>query len=56
MAFMRNFGHKNADEFYGLGINAKNSEFHAAMGLCNLKHVDSIIEKENGNVIFTTTC
>ncbi|MFC0525422.1 DegT/DnrJ/EryC1/StrS family aminotransferase [Pontibacillus salicampi] len=25
------------------GINAKNSEFHAAMGLCNLNYVDEVI-------------
>ncbi|WP_069660294.1 DegT/DnrJ/EryC1/StrS family aminotransferase [Arcticibacter eurypsychrophilus] len=45
MAFMRNFGHNGPNEFTELGINAKNSEFHAAMGLCNLKHVDEILEK-----------
>jgi len=28
-----------------LGINAKASEFQAAMGLCNLNYVDSIIEE-----------
>jgi len=43
--YMRNFGHKSAEEFWGLGINGKNSEFHAAMGLCNLKFVDEIIKK-----------
>ena len=40
---MRNFGHKGQEDFWGLGINAKNSEFHAAMGLVNLKYVDQII-------------
>lgn len=43
MAEMRNFGHSSLTTFAGLGINGKNSEFHAAMGLCNLPHVDSII-------------
>lgn len=43
ISYMRNFGHKNQEEFWGLGINGKNSEFHAAMGLCNLPHVDEII-------------
>ena len=33
----RRFGHRNDDHFQ-VGINAKNSEFHAAMGLCNLKY------------------
>ena len=45
MEWMRRFGHKGQDDFYGVGINAKLSEFHAAMGLCNLKCVDEIIEK-----------
>lgn len=35
-------GGEDADE---IGGNAKLSEFHAAMGLCNLKHVDTEIEK-----------
>lgn len=45
MAHMRNFGHNGAEDFSELGINGKNSEFHAAMGLCNLNHADEILEK-----------
>lgn len=45
MIYIRNFGHNGPDTFEGLGINGKNCEFHAAMGLCNLKHVDEILEK-----------
>ena len=45
MAIMRNFGYSGTDEFSELGINAKNCEFHAAMGLCNLPHVDEILKK-----------
>lgn len=45
MAFMRNFGYCGPDTFALVGINAKNSEFHAAMGLCNLQHIDAILEK-----------
>jgi dTDP-4-amino-4,6-dideoxygalactose transaminase len=37
----RQFGHKG-DDYYSIGINAKNSEFHAAMGLCNLKYIEQI--------------
>jgi dTDP-4-amino-4,6-dideoxygalactose transaminase len=37
----RQFGHKE-DEYFSIGINAKNSEMHAAMGLCNLKYIDQI--------------
>ena len=43
MAYLRNFGHNGYEEFFGIGINGKNSEFHAAMGLCNLKYIDKII-------------
>lgn len=38
----RSFGHIG-DEYHTVGINGKNSEFHAAMGLTNLPHVDEII-------------
>jgi dTDP-4-amino-4,6-dideoxygalactose transaminase len=43
ISYMRNFGHKGQEEFWGVGINGKNSEFHAAMGLCNFRHIDSIL-------------
>lgn len=45
MACMRNFGISGFDSFAELGVNAKNSEFHAAMGLVNLNYVDEIIKK-----------
>lgn len=45
ISYLRNAGHKGEEEFWGLGINAKNSELHAAMGLCNLKYIDQIIER-----------
>ncbi len=40
---LRAFGHRGDEEYYFAGINGKNSEFHAAMGLCNLPHVPEII-------------
>ncbi|MFD2569429.1 DegT/DnrJ/EryC1/StrS family aminotransferase [Spirosoma soli] len=40
--FYRSFGHRN-DDYYSIGINAKNSEFHAAMGLCVLPKVPNLI-------------
>lgn len=40
----KRFGHQG-DEHFQLGINAKASEFQAAMGLANLKYIDSIIAK-----------
>lgn len=45
MALMRAFGYSGIDTFSEVGVNAKNSEFHAAMGLCNLKHVDKILQR-----------
>jgi dTDP-4-amino-4,6-dideoxygalactose transaminase len=44
ISYMRNFGHKGQEEFWGLGINGKNSEFHAAMGLCMFPQIDRILE------------
>ena len=44
MAYMRNFGHNGPMDFADIGINAKNSEFHAAMGILNLRYFDSIAE------------
>ena len=43
ISYMRNFGHKGQEEFWGVGINGKNSEFHAAMGLCNYPFIESIL-------------
>lgn len=40
----RSFGHIK-DEYFDIGINGKNSEFHAAMGLVNLGYFDSIVAK-----------
>ncbi len=44
ISFMRNFGHKGQEDFWGVGINGKNSEFHAAMGLCNFPHIANLID------------
>lgn len=45
LTYIRNFGISDFYTFSELGINGKNSELHAAMGLVNLKYVDQIIEK-----------
>ncbi|HEX9513599.1 MAG TPA: DegT/DnrJ/EryC1/StrS family aminotransferase [Puia sp.] len=50
LAFMRNFGFNGPEKFAELGINAKNSEFHAAMGLVNLKHIDELMSKRSAVV------
>lgn len=41
---IKRFGH-DRDDHKILGINAKTSEFNAAMGLSNLKYISDIIEK-----------
>lgn len=45
LASIRNFGISGFDTFDELGLNGKNSEFHAAMGLANLKYIENIIAK-----------
>lgn len=45
MSRFRSFGHTSPTSFKGVGINGKNSEFHAAMGLANLGHVPQIIAR-----------
>lgn len=45
LAYIRNFGFNGPESFAELGINGKNSEFHAAMGLTNLNFIDSIHNK-----------
>lgn len=43
--WMRRFGHNGYEAFHGVGINAKMSELHAAMGLCNMQHIESILAR-----------
>lgn len=43
ISLMRNFGHNGPECFEGIGINGKNSEVHAAMGLVNMKYVNDIL-------------
>ena len=52
MAFMRNFGFNGPEEFACVGINGKNSEFHAAMGLTNLKYADAILAKRKEHFLY----
>lgn len=42
---IKNFGIRNKTEVDYIGPNAKMNEFVAAMGICNLRHLDSEIEK-----------
>lgn len=43
ISLMKKFGHIGEDRYLDIGINAKMSELHAAMGLCVLPKVDDII-------------
>lgn len=45
LAFIRNFGFDGPEAFAELGINGKNSEFHAAMGLANFPHIPKVHKK-----------
>ncbi len=47
---LKNFGIRNEEEVSFVGSNAKMNEFCAAMGLCNLRHVDEEIAKR-GQVV-----
>lgn len=40
---LRNFGHNGPEKFKGVGINGKNSEFHAAVGLANFPYIHKIL-------------
>jgi dTDP-4-amino-4,6-dideoxygalactose transaminase len=52
MSLLRNFGHTSAISFDGIGINGKNSELHAAVGLCNLKYLPQILEKRKQQSLY----
>ena len=42
---LKNFGIKDEESVVGVGANAKMNEFQAAMGLCNLRHIELEISK-----------
>ncbi len=42
---MKNFGIRGQEEVAYVGGNAKMNEFQAAMGICNMRHLDKEIEK-----------
>jgi dTDP-4-amino-4,6-dideoxygalactose transaminase len=47
---LKNFGIHGPEEVSAVGANAKMNEFCAAMGLCNLRHVEDEIEKRKAVV------
>lgn len=42
---LKNFGIRNQEVVDGVGANAKMNEFCAAMGICNLRHINDEIKK-----------
>lgn len=44
ISLLKQFGH-NLDTYYCVGINAKQSEFNAAMELCNIEYLPEIMVK-----------
>lgn len=51
-SFMRGFGHDGPYSFNGLGINAKNSELHAAMGLLVLEERENILNTRKKQYLY----
>jgi dTDP-4-amino-4,6-dideoxygalactose transaminase len=47
---LKDFGIKDQEVVDGVGANAKMNEFCAAMGICNLRHVDGEISKRSAVV------
>ena len=45
LKIQKNFGMKNQESYTAISGNGKMNEFQAAMGLCNLRHIDDEIEK-----------
>lgn len=50
LSSLKNFGMTSPDNFDYVGANAKMNEFCAAMGICNLRHVDEEIAKRKAVV------
>lgn len=52
IGLMMNFGHAGFDKFNGLGINGKNSEYHAAMGLSVLPYMHEILQTRKNQALY----
>ena len=50
MDYIKNFGVNGPERVVSVGGNAKMSEFHAAMGICNLRHIDGWIAERKAVV------
>lgn len=51
LKYLRNFGHNGQTDFFGIGINGKCSEFHAAMGIAMLEEMNFVLEKRKESYI-----
>lgn len=49
---LKNFGIRSEEMVVSVGANAKLNEFQAAMGLCNLKHIEEEIAKRKNIVAY----
>lgn len=49
---LKNFGIHGPEEVSAVGANAKMNEFCAAMGVCNLRHIDEEISKRKKIVLY----
>ena len=47
---LKNFGIHGPEDVWAVGANAKMNEFCAAMGLCNLRHMDEIVRNRKAIV------
>lgn len=45
LGYLKNFGIDGPESVPAIGANAKMNEFSAAMGICNLRHIEEEIEK-----------
>lgn len=45
LRYLKNFGIRSEEEHTCIGTNAKMNEFQAAMGLCNLRQIDIVIQE-----------
>lgn len=52
MFYRHNFGHDGPEHFHGLGINAKMNELQAAMGICVLPFMSTILESRKKTCAF----
>ena len=52
LSYLMNFGHDGPYDFKDVGINAKNSEMHAAMGICNLRYTDHCLGRRRNLAAF----